>query len=713
MPVETPVQFMKGVGPHRAQLLAKIGITSAADLLFYFPRTHQDRRLQPIGSLVPGKKASIKAEVVLAQYRQVGPMLGQFRAVLKEGTHSIEAVWFRHLTYKFDVFSGIKKNVQPGKQICAFGQIEYGKNGLEMRVEEYEPCLNNEIPTEWKSILPIYPSVEGVGERWLRQIMFRIVTEEAGKVNDYLPRSIIEQQKLMSLSEALSNYHFPDSWEQRGRARERLAFDEFFFLELALDVSRRDRQTHAKGFSSVPTKELLSPFKNQLGFDFTKAQSRSINQIFHDMAQSIPMYRLLQGDVGSGKTCVALSAALLVIENGRQASVLAPTEILAEQHKLSIDRFLGSLKVETALLTRSTSPADRKRIIEKLKKGSIDLLIGTHAILNEEVEFKQLGLVIVDEQHRFGVRQRAKIINKASQSKSFQEGRLLEKTHPDVLVMTATPIPRTLALTLYGDLDVSVMNELPGNRAPIRTRMVGEIEAIRELEKCVQEGHQGYVVLPLVDESEHLSKRAGVEVKSAKKEFERLSARLQSMKLGLLHGQMKADEKKKVMDDFRSGKISVLVATPVIEVGIDVPRATTIIIMNPERFGLSQLHQLRGRVGRGSAPSQCLIVRQGIDIEETTNSRLEAFCNISDGFKLAEEDLRLRGPGEILGEAQSGVPFFKVGDLINDELLIARARAAAQSLAGGDLQLSMKEFSFINGVLQKRFGDKIQLSYVG
>ncbi len=709
-----PIQYVKGVGPHRAELLSKLGISSPSDLLFYFPRSHQDRRIIPLSQIEVGKKTSVRVLVQSATYRQAGPQLGQFRAMVQEGERFIEAVWFRHLSYKFDVFAGIRKHIQPGKWVCLFGLIDIGKKGLELKVEEYEPVENGQTtPSDWNSILPVYPALKGVGDKWLRQLMARLIEEEAEKVGEYLPRGIIESEKLMPIAQALTSFHFPKTWADRDKARERLAFDEFFFLELALEVSRRDRSQHAKGFSSVPTKTLLTPFKHRLGFAFTKSQTRMINQIFHDMAQPAPMYRLLQGDVGSGKTCVALSAALLSIENGRQAALLAPTEILAEQHCLSLDRFLEDLPVKVALLTRSTPPPERKKIIEKLKKGKIDLLVGTHAILNEEVEFHQLGLVIVDEQHRFGVRQRAKIISKATQSQSFQEGRLLEKTHPDVLVMTATPIPRTLALTLYGDLDVSVMDELPSGRSPIVTRMVDEAVAIGELKKTVQGGHQAYVVLPLIEESERLSKRMGIEVRSAKKEFEKLQTLLPALSLGLLHGQMKSDEKKSVMEAFRKGKVSILVATPVIEVGIDVPRATTMVIMNPERFGLSQLHQLRGRVGRGQWPSQFLIVRSQREWEQNSNQRLESFCNISDGFRLAEEDLKMRGPGEILGEAQSGVPFFKVGDLVNDGLLISRSRNAAKLLVHGDLQLSMNEFSSINHVLQKRFGDKIHLSYVG
>src|ERR1044071_1852729 len=316
-PSSTPIQFIKGVGPHRAQILTKAGICSSSDLLFYFPRTHQDRRIKSLSGFLPGQKISIQALVLSASYRRVGPLLGQYTALVKDSSATIEAVWFRHLSYKYDVFSGVKKNVQPGKSICLYGQIEKTTRGLSLRVEEYEPVSETgEIPSNWNSILPIYPSMEGLGDQWFRQIMSHVVREESAKVTDYLPSKLRELHHLMPLGPALATYHFPSSWQERDHARERLAFDEFFFLELALEVSRNDRSQHVKGFSSVPTKKLLTPFKHQLGFEFTRSQTRAINQIFSDMAHPAPMYRLLQGDVGSGKTCVALSAALLSIENG-------------------------------------------------------------------------------------------------------------------------------------------------------------------------------------------------------------------------------------------------------------------------------------------------------------------------------------------------------------------------------------------------------------
>jgi ATP-dependent DNA helicase RecG len=527
--------------------------------------------------------------------------------------------------------------------------------------------------------------------------MSRIVPLSAPMAVDPLAASIKVKQALPDLAWALSRYHFPSNWAERDKARERLAFDEFFFLELALAMNRQERDQLPKDISYVIRKTLLTPFKNRLGFEFTRAQTRVINEIFRDMQRASPMNRLLQGDVGSGKTVVALSAALLAIENGCQAAFLAPTEILANQHALSIERLFKGLPVSTALLTGSTPKSERKSILARIKEGKINLVIGTHAILGDEVQFEKLGLVVIDEQHRFGVRQRARLVTKSQQ--------------PDVLIMTATPIPRTLALTLYGDLDVSVIDASPEGRVPIKTSCASETEAFSRIEAELQKGRQAYLVFPLVGESEELAKRSGKAVLAATKEFDRIKSRFPGYSVALLHGQMDSDEKKKAMEQFRSGAVSVLVATPVIEVGIDVPNATAIAIVNPERFGMAQLHQLRGRVGRGAFSSECILIHDVAD--EEPGGRLSLFCSVQDGFKLAEEDLKLRGPGEFVGEAQHGLPFFRVGDLINDGLLISQAREAAKSLVEGEIALTYKELALINRTLQKRFGTKLHLSRVG
>lgn len=713
-PAPSSLLAIKGVGPHRIQLLEQIGIRTPIQLLNFLPRGHQDRRIRLIRDLKIGEKGALRAEVLSHQYKQVGPQLGLYRALLKDSSGTLEALWFKHLTYKFDVFSGVKKTIQQGRHVYVFGSVEAGKMGAQFRVEDHAAAdADQAVAVEWNRIWPIYPSVEGLSDRWFRDIISRVFTDMPISISDPLPGNVRASHELIEMDAALRNYHFPETWVQRDKARERLAFDEFFFLDLALMLSRRNHEKKTKGFVSRPTKKYLTPFKSKLGFQFTKAQVRSINEIFQDMAKPTPMYRLLQGDVGSGKTCVALSACLLSIENGRQAAVLAPTEILADQHVLLFEKFLAGLKVRVGRLKGGMKSSERKKVLEQLKKGDIDLVVGTHALLNEDVVFFKLGIVVIDEQHRFGVRQRAKIIQKARSSAAFQDESLIEAHHPDVLIMTATPIPRTLALTLYGDLDVSLMDENPPGRAPISTRIESESRAWEALRQTVERGEQVYVVLPLIDDtSTGAMAGSASERKSVLKQHETLTKLFPDYHIGLLHGRLSSEEKQKTMDAFRANRMQVVVTTTVIEVGVDVPNATLMIILNPERFGLAQLHQLRGRVGRGLLKSTCILVPQ--QFEETESfQRLSMFSAITNGFQLAEEDLKLRGPGEIMGEAQHGVPFFKVGNLVSDGILIHAAKKAVRALLSGTIQLSLTEHENLNETLHSKFGDRMSLSQVG
>ncbi len=694
--LSTPVQYVKGVGPHRAELLKKLDIEIIEDLLFHFPREHQDRRVRRIADAKSGSKQTFIGRIESSVIQRVGKMLGHARVSLRDESGMITAVWFKHLTFKFDVFSGLRRLLVEGQKILVYGAVEIGPHGLTLKVEDQEGLAPDQnvsaISDGW---VPIYPLTDGIGERWMREIIQRVVSEHAAACADPLPDTLRKDGAWIPFTNALSWYHKPETQTQKDRARERLAFDEFFFFETALALNRHEHQQQEKRHAIILQRTLLTPFRAQLGYEFTKAQSRAINEIFRDMQNPFPMNRLLQGDVGSGKTVVAVSAALLAIENKTQVAFLAPTEILATQHFVGLRKLLRDLPVRVELLLGSMTSAERKKKIHQAKSGLVDIFVGTHAILGKDIHFHQLGVVIIDEQHRFGVRQREKLVSKGL---------------PDVLIMTATPIPRTLALTLYGDLDVSIIDEMPAGRQPIKTVAVREASAFAAIDQALKRGEQSYVVFPLVEESEKLSARTGKQIQAATKEYERLKQIFSFANVGLLHGQMKADEKAKVMDAFRKGAISLLVATPVIEVGIDVANATTIAVMNPERFGLSQLHQLRGRVGRGAKASQCLLV---CDDPADIGERLTVFCAIADGFKLAEEDLRLRGPGEFLGEAQHGQPFFKVGDLLKDGLLIARARQTAKQLVDGGYTLTVKEFANINRVLQKRFGTKLTLSRIG
>jgi len=701
--LDTPVQFLTGVGPHRAELFAKLDIHTLEDLLLFFPREHQDRNIKPIQSVSVGQKMAIKGIVVTSTIRQIGPRLGQAKAMVKDRTGSIELIWFKRLSYKFDSFSALKRDLVPEAEYVFFGQVVWSQNKLALRVDQYEKEEEGEANTlHTNRIVPVYSLTEGMSERWLREFQARVVSQYASQLVDPIPESLRISQNLISFSEAVQMYHFPKNWIERDRARERLAFDELFFLELALEWNRTKRQEF-QGYSCLPSRKFLTPFKHHLGYEFTQAQVRVIKEIFQDMAYSHPMNRLLQGDVGSGKTIVALSTALLAIENHLQVAFLAPTEILAEQHFLSMEKYFKEVGIKWGLLTRSTKSKARNQILSELSSGKLDLLIGTHAILNADVKFKSLGLVIIDEQHRFGVQQRARLVSKQSPKDSPER-------RPHVLIMTATPIPRTLALTLYGDLDVSVIDDPPKGRIPIHSQKLSEGEAMTAVELALERNEQVYVVLPLIEESDLLRERK-LDLKAAKIEYEKFRLRFPHHNVGLLHGQLKNDEKQFIMKRLREGDISILVATPVIEVGIDVPNVTLILIMNPERFGLAQLHQLRGRVGRGPRPSTCILVKNQID--EIPDDRIQLFCSIADGFRLAEEDLKLRGPGEMLGDSQHGLPFFRVANLVKDALLISRVRQAANDLVEGHVAIRMPEFSLLNRYLYRRFGQKIHLSHVG
>lgn len=706
---QTPVQYIKGVGPNKALLLAKLNLHIAYDLIFHFPRAHQDRRRCLIKDVAPGAKKGVYAKILSVDFQQVGRNLGQMRARIADSSGSLTAVWFKRLSYKYDVFSALKRDLAVDRRLFLFGLIEIGKSGLEMKVEDYEILDAGPSATlHSNAIVPLYPTTEGLNEKYLREIIAGAVQEHGSNLVDPLPESIRSAQNLLPLAKAVQQYHFPKTLSERDQARHRLAFDEFFFLELALALNRREREQQKKGFIHAVRRTLLSPFRKHLQFEFTKAQTKAINEIFRDMGSDRPMHRLLQGDVGSGKTVVALSAILLAIENGHQTAFLAPTEILASQHALAIQKFFGPLPVRWALLTGATKEAERKRILKELASGELHLVVGTHALLSEDVSFHSLGLVVIDEQHRFGVQQRAQLVKK-SRGKSVEN--FMDRVHPDVLIMTATPIPRTLALTLYGDLDISVIDELPPGRSPVKTTIAPESQALEEMAVEVAHGRQAYIVFSVIGEAENLNSSEKKTLRAATKEYERLKNRFSHFTVGLLHGQMKSDEKKKVMEAFRAGAISMLVSTPVIEVGIDVPNATVMTIMNPERFGLAQLHQLRGRVGRGPWASRCILVHD--DLDRPISERLLIFSQVTDGFRLAEEDLKWRGPGEIMGEAQHGVPFFKVGNLLTDILLISIARQAAQDLIQGNFSLTMGEFERLNRVLSERFGSKRQLSKIG
>ena len=687
-PHAAPLQYLKGVGPERSKALRSLGLNTVQDLLFYLPRAHEDRRMvEDFRRVSPGGKAAVAGVVESFDVSSAGKDLSLGRASCRGAVGPFEAVWFRRRSYRYDVFQSLSRQLVPGARLAVYGFPERGPRGWSLRVEDFEVAPADGAPLlhlgRWT---PVYELTERVNGRWLRGVVAAALERWADRVEDPLPEALRRAQDLAPLAESLRAFHFPADEADRDRARRRLAFDEFFLIELALAEVRRRRHDGPPAVPCAPTRRLLTPFRERLGFEFTAAQKHVINEIFADMAAARPMSRLLMGDVGSGKTAVAFSALLLAIENGAQAALMAPTEILAEQHAQGAARWLEGLPLRWALLTGGRAAAQKKRDREALERGEIDLAIGTHALLEEGVAFRRLGAVVVDEQHRFGVAQRATLSAKGPA--------------PHALLTTATPIPRTLALTLYGDLSVSVLAQSPPGRPGIVTRWSPEPAAWDAVRRAVARGRQAYVVFPLVEMSERLDLRAVLDGWKRLKDdvFPGLS-------VGLLHGRLKSREKETAMKAFARGETQILCATPVIEVGVDVPNATVMVILNAERFGLAQLHQLRGRVGRGLHPSECHLVSPLKDAEAAV--RLRLLCRESSGFRLAEEDLRLRGPGEFLGEAQHGIPVFRAGNLVSDGEIVEAARRAAFQTIEEDPDLRRPEHRGLRGALGARFGEKM------
>ncbi|MBI5630379.1 MAG: ATP-dependent DNA helicase RecG [Elusimicrobia bacterium] len=666
--LDNPIQYFKGVGPRRALSFQNLGILTVEDLLHHFPREWQDRRqTKDLSFPTASGLTVVKGRVLKARLIPAGPRLALYKATLSTGESRVEAVWFKHLSPRFDVFASLKKEAAPGEDIWLVGR---GESQLldtrEIKVEEHYPALEEKSLLHVDRLTPIYSLTEGLTQRFLRELVHKALQEAGPSAAEILPRRLLEKRALLAAPQALRAVHFPESQAELEAARERLAYEEFLLLELAWTLKRRQTNALKKSFGYTLRKNLLTPFKERLGFHFTLAQKRVINEIFADMQKPSPMTRLLQGDVGSGKTVVALASLLLAVENGFQGAFMAPTEILAEQHFATIQKFLKGLPVKTALLTSRLKAKEREKILSELSAGKIQILAGTHALLEEDVLFSRLRLAVIDEQHRFGVRQRATLRRKNS---------LL-----DLLVMTATPIPRTLALALYGDLDVSTLDEMPPGKTPAETVLAAEGEAFERVRREAALGRQAYVVYPIIEESRRL------DLRSAKAEFARLKQDIfPDLKVALLHGAMPSREKNKVMAEFAAGAWQVLAATQVIEVGIDVPNATVMVIQNAERFGLASLHQLRGRIGRGQAPSKCFLVADPKTPE--ARKRLETMAAVHDGFRIGEEDLKLRGPGEMLGTAQHGELALKVADIFKDSALLARAKQDAEELLAQDPRL--------------------------
>jgi ATP-dependent DNA helicase RecG len=663
--LDDPVPLIPGVGEGRARQLDAIGARTIRDLIYLFPRRHKDyARVQPIGSPLFHAECTVRGRVTSVQEDRTVSGKHLVTVEIDDGTGRIKALWFNPY---------IARQIKVGNDLALSGRVEQQRGMRCFKSPEWE-LLDDEMLHTGR-IVPVYPLTKNLYQKNVRQIVRIALDGGLPLVSEPLAEEIRARHELVSLQQALEWIHFPESDETLQRAAQRLAFDEFLVLQLGLVRRKVEWQREAGHAIDVSTPR-LEQFHQSLAFELTGAQRRALDEILGDMTRARPMSRLLQGDVGSGKTVVAASAALVAIADGFQAAILAPTEILAEQHFSSLSRMLSGLdetiRPAVALLTGSTPAARRAEIDAGLRSGEIDLLVGTHAILEERVEFARLGLAIVDEQHRFGVGQRA-----ALRGKGF---------NPDVLVMTATPIPRSLALVMHGDLDVSIIDEMPPGRQAIETHRVEGSQRRRVhqfMRKQIERGHQVFVIYPLVEESEAIDARA------ATVEHERLATEIfPDLRVGLLHGRMKPREKDAVMTAFRDREIDILVSTSVVEVGIDVPNATLMVIEGAERFGLSQLHQFRGRVGRGAARSYCILVSE--DPGDDSARRLDALVETQDGFRLAEIDLDLRGPGEFFGTRQSGLPDLQLASL-GDLTTLQRARDEAHRILEADPNLEQPE----------------------
>ena len=694
MDLSTPLTYVKGVGPARGAMLETKGLLTVEDLLSYVPFRYEDRsNMKTIAQLAPGEMATVVAEVRTARvagFRRRN--LGLFEASFTDSSRAVlRAKWF-HGEY-------LAKTLEPGRRLALFGKVEFDSytGELAMVHPEFELLTEEDDDAEAAlhvgRVVPVYEAISKVNTRALRTIVHRALGQIA-PLEDHIPESIRQRFKLVDRWTAVREMHFPPADSDlrllnafRSPAQFRLIFEEFFWLECGLLV-RRGKARQQVGIAFALNDRVRERIKTMLPFKPTGAQKKVLAEIARDMAAPRPMHRLLQGDVGSGKTIVAAEAAIIAIENGYQVAMLAPTEILAAQHYLYLRPLLSKLGYVVALLTGSFSDREKSQLKKLLAEGLVHVAVGTHALLEKDVEFRNLGLAVIDEQHRFGVMQRLGLAHKGM--------------HPDVLVMTATPIPRTLALTIYGDLDVSVIDELPPGRKPIVTKHVvaDQVERVYSfLKKQIAEGKQAYVVYPVIEESETQA------MKAAEKMHAHLSREVfPDLTVGLLHGRLPAPEKEAAMEDFKHGRIHILVATTVIEVGVDVPNATVMVIEQAERFGLAQLHQLRGRVGRGAVQSYCILVTERVN--DAARERIRTMVDTTDGFQIAEMDLKLRGPGEFLGTRQSGLPSLRIANILRDQEILEIARNAAGEFI--EHPPSAAEFEramdYVHGQWERRYG---------
>ncbi|MFQ5482659.1 MAG: ATP-dependent DNA helicase RecG, partial [Nitrospinaceae bacterium] len=695
------IQFGKGVGPQRARLLGRLGIHTVEDALFFLPSRYEDRRhVKTIAALMPGERATFSGRVAAARVVRRGRRRRLFVAEIEDDTGCIQVTWY-HFREEF-----MNDQYPPGRQVTLSGKVvrsRYGDTPLELihpdvEFQEETGARQEEEPDR---LVPVYPATEGLHQKTLRQIMAALVAAYGPHIEEFLPPAVLKRQSLIPRRDAFSQVHCPPPGQdpaallaRRTQGQVRLIFEELFLLQVGLACQHRRLGEVETGIPLQTRGPLIRQFVRHLPFELTGAQKRVLAKIMDDLEGRRPMHRLIHGDVGSGKTIVALTTLLTGVDNGYQGALMAPTELLAEQHYMNLLPYGQALGVRIDLITSGLPPKVKKQLLTAVAGGDTRIVIGTHALIQKEVRFHRLGLVVIDEQHRFGVLQREALGRKG--------------LSPHVLVMTATPIPRSLAMTLYGDMDVSRLDELPPGRQSITTRRYFENrrqEAYDRIDGELRQGRQAYVVCPLIEESESIPLKTVTEV------YEDLKQHHPGWRLGLLHGRLKKEERQRIMEAFQAGRLQVLVATTVIEVGIDVANATVILIEHAERFGLAQLHQLRGRVGRGRCPAECLLVAYS-PLTQDARSRLTAMEASQDGFEIAEKDLQIRGPGDFMGTRQSGLPELKVADLIRDYEYIEAARREAFALVEKDPHLDAPEHRSLKKALRHFVGDKADLASI-
>jgi ATP-dependent DNA helicase RecG len=684
--LSTPITYLRGVGPRRAEAFRRLGVLTAGDLLYHLPRRYEDAStVMPIASLEPGIDATVIGRVISKGIIPTRKGLRIFQAVVRDESGMIEVSWPGQ--------PYLDRSIVKDDVLLLSGPVRF-YHGRQLQPRELVNLGPDDHGTAGGRVLAVYPATEGLSFKIIRSLIESHLDELLALATEFLPREVIRRAAVPSLGDALRMVHRPASVSEAHIGRSRLAFEELFFVHVLQRRAKSMAREARLGITFTNRRDLTSRLKGVLPFELTNAQVRATREIVADMVSDQRMHRLLQGDVGSGKTIVALFAALLAVENGYQAAVMAPTELLAEQHARTFTTLLSPLDMRPVLLTGSLPAAARREAAKKLESGAPLVAVGTHALVEKGTNFGKLGLAVIDEQHRFGVEQRAALGAKGAR--------------PDVLLMSATPIPRSLALTLYGDLDMSVLDERPPGRRPIATaRRPGAARerVLQFIDRKLEQGRQAYVVYPVIEESEK------IDLKAATTMYEELSSGIFSeRRVALLHGRLKADEREAIMRRFRDGEIDVLVATTVIEVGIDVANASVMLIEHPERFGLSQLHQLRGRVGRGAEESFCILLG---DVSPEAAERLRIFEETDDGFEIARADLALRGMGDLFGERQSGVPTFKVADPIRDEALSAIARDEAERLLEKDPELVAPAHAAIRRALGERYSRAIELFRVG